>query len=54
MALMIEAIRTSETSVDNHLTRQYIAEDSSEHHGIIVFGFSAYTNPSLQSGWHLF
>jgi hypothetical protein len=29
---MMEAARTSETSVDNHFTRQYNAEDSSEHH----------------------
>jgi hypothetical protein len=29
---MMEAARTSETSVDNHFTRQYIPEDSSEHH----------------------
>jgi hypothetical protein len=29
---MMEAVRTSETSVDNHLTRQYNPEDSSEHH----------------------
>jgi hypothetical protein len=29
---MMEAVRTSETSVDNHITRQYIPEDSSEHH----------------------
>jgi ribonuclease HI len=29
--LMTEAVRTSETSVDNHLTRQYIPEDNSEH-----------------------
>jgi hypothetical protein len=28
---MMEAVRTSETSVDNHFTRQYIPEDSSEH-----------------------
>jgi hypothetical protein len=28
----MEAVRTSETSVDNHFTRQYIPEDSSEHH----------------------
>jgi hypothetical protein len=28
---MIEAVRTSETSVDNHFTRQYNPEDSSEH-----------------------
>jgi hypothetical protein len=27
---MMEAVRTSETSVDNHLTRQYNPEDSSE------------------------
>jgi hypothetical protein len=28
----MEAVRTSETSVDNHFTRQYISEDNSEHH----------------------
>jgi hypothetical protein len=27
----MEAVRTSETSVDNHFTRQYIPEDNSEH-----------------------
>jgi hypothetical protein len=32
LSLMIEAVRTSETSVDNHFTRQYIPEDNSEHH----------------------
>jgi hypothetical protein len=31
VSLMMEAVRTSETSVDNHFTRQYIPEDSSEH-----------------------
>jgi ATP:corrinoid adenosyltransferase len=30
--LMMEAVRTSETSVDNHFTRQYNPEDNSEHH----------------------
>jgi hypothetical protein len=25
------AVRTSETLVDNHFTRQYIPEDNSEH-----------------------
>jgi hypothetical protein len=30
--LMMEAVRTSETSVDNHFTRQYNPGDSSEHH----------------------
>jgi hypothetical protein len=29
---MMEAVRTSETPVDNHFTRQYNPEDSSEHH----------------------
>jgi hypothetical protein len=29
---MMEAVRTSETSVDNHFTRQYIPEDNSENH----------------------
>jgi hypothetical protein len=29
---MMEVVRTSETSVDNHFTRQYIPEDNSEHH----------------------
>jgi hypothetical protein len=31
-SLMMEAVRTSKTSVDNHFTRQYIPEDNSEHH----------------------
>jgi hypothetical protein len=30
-ALMMEAVCTSETSVDNHFTRQYIPEDNYEH-----------------------
>jgi hypothetical protein len=30
VSLMMEAVRTSETSVDNHFTRQYIPEDNSE------------------------
>jgi hypothetical protein len=34
---MMEAVRTSETSVDNHFTRQYIPEDSSEHHTYVMF-----------------
>jgi hypothetical protein len=31
-SLMMEEVRTSETSVDNYFTRQYIPEDNSEHH----------------------
>jgi hypothetical protein len=34
---MMEAARTSETSVDNHFTRQYNPEDSSEHNMIVCF-----------------
>jgi len=29
---MMEAVRTSETSVNNYFTLQYIPEDNSEHH----------------------
>jgi hypothetical protein len=29
---MMEAVRTSESSVDNHFTRQYNPEDSSERY----------------------
>jgi hypothetical protein len=32
----MEAVRTSEASVDNHFTRQYNPEDSSEHLPAIV------------------
>jgi hypothetical protein len=32
IALMMEASRTSETSVDNYFTQQYIPEDKSELH----------------------
>jgi hypothetical protein len=37
--LMMEAVRTSETSVDNYFTRQYIPEDNSEQ---IPFVFVQY------------
>jgi hypothetical protein len=33
----MEAVRTSETSVDNHFTRQYIPEDNSEQSIFCVF-----------------
>jgi hypothetical protein len=32
IAMMMEAARTSETSVENYFTRQYIPEDKSELH----------------------
>jgi hypothetical protein len=31
ITLMMEVARTSETSVNNYFTRQYIPEDKSEH-----------------------
>jgi hypothetical protein len=31
-SLMMEAVRTSETTDDNRFTQQYIPEDNSEHH----------------------
>jgi hypothetical protein len=34
---MMEAVRTSETSVDNHFTRQYNPEDSSEQQNHCLF-----------------
>jgi hypothetical protein len=34
---MMEAVRTFETSVDNHFTRQYNPEDSSEHQTIYEY-----------------
>jgi hypothetical protein len=37
---MMEAVRTSETSVDNNLTRQYNPEDSSEQQ---LFGLLDYS-----------
>jgi hypothetical protein len=40
-SLMMEAARTSETSVDNHFTRQYNPEDSSEHQYVPCFIFPA-------------
>jgi hypothetical protein len=37
---MMEAVRTSETSVDNYFTRQYNPEDSSEHVHTILTCFT--------------
>jgi hypothetical protein len=45
-SLMMEAVRTSETSVDNHFARQYIPEDNSEH--IILLAFVIITNSFLR------
>jgi hypothetical protein len=42
---MMEAARTSETSVDNHFTRQYNPEDSSEHHCHFLLSEYRVVNP---------
>jgi hypothetical protein len=36
-SLMMEVVRTSETSVDNYFTRQYIPEDNYEQNNILLF-----------------
>jgi hypothetical protein len=39
----MEAVRTSETSVDNNFTRQYIPEDNSERiYGLLDFWITLY------------
>jgi tellurite resistance protein TehA-like permease len=45
-SLMMEAARTSEMSVDNYFTRQYIPEDSSE---LENFSFALYLPPVVIS-----
>jgi hypothetical protein len=40
----MEAVRTSETSVDNNFTRQYIPEDNSEHSLACKEGISGATD----------
>jgi hypothetical protein len=44
---MMEAVRTSETSVDNHSTRQYNPEDSSEHHTRRRENLKSHVSPTL-------
>jgi hypothetical protein len=40
--LMMERVRTFETSVDNHFTRQYNPEDSSEQHKRLLAPISTF------------
>jgi hypothetical protein len=47
ISLMMEAVRTSETSVDNHFTRQYIPEDNSEHIFIPFVGIPSWAMSAL-------
>jgi hypothetical protein len=46
-SLMMEAVRTSETSVDNHFTRQYIPEDNSEQ---LCITFASKSHRTAQVG----
>jgi hypothetical protein len=50
-SLLMEAVRTSETSVDNHFTRQYIPEDNSEHE-IIYFAQISNTLQQTEVRFH--
>jgi hypothetical protein len=55
-SLMMEAVRTSETSVDSYFTRQYIPEDNSEHNNFMCeLHWTDKENRSLMSviilGW---
>jgi hypothetical protein len=44
----MEAVRTSETSVDNHFTRQYNPEDSSEDHTRRRENLKSHRNQGIQ------
>jgi hypothetical protein len=42
---MVEVARTSETSVDNYFTQQYIPEDNSELHNLsIIFSTAVFVS----------
>jgi hypothetical protein len=43
-SLMMEAVRTSETSVDNYFKRQYISEDNSELHRFYYLNVICFDN----------
>jgi hypothetical protein len=45
---MMEALRTSETSVDNHFTQQYIPEDNSEHQ-IYYYAYTSTSRRNLEN-----
>jgi hypothetical protein len=49
--IAVEAVRTSETSVDNHFTRQYIPEDNSEQWNSVLWVYEAFKIVKLL--WHL-
>jgi hypothetical protein len=49
---MMEAVRTSETSVDNHFTRQYNPEDNSEHHTRRRENLKSHKNPKVHHRIH--
>jgi hypothetical protein len=50
--MFMEAARTSETSVDNYFTRQYISEDNSEQVRKCTLSITALT-PTVLLHYHL-
>jgi hypothetical protein len=50
---MMEAVRTSETSVDNDFTRQYIPEDNSEHHTRLRENLKSHSTKVFEPIWIL-
>jgi hypothetical protein len=48
-SLMMEAVHTSETSVDNYFTRQYIPEENSEHKSTFSLAFCITANVELHA-----
>jgi hypothetical protein len=45
---MMKAVRTSETSVDNNFTRQYIPENNSEHQVLNKLGPGLFINDDMK------
>jgi hypothetical protein len=56
LSLMMEAAHTSETSVDNYFTRQYIPEDNSERpqNYVIFYTVNSYISSYEQQDFFLF
>jgi hypothetical protein len=48
---MMDAVRTSETSVDNYFTRQYIPEDNSELQTRLCRQLYAYVTATSPLNW---
>jgi hypothetical protein len=51
MSGMMEAVRTSETSVNNYFTLQYIPEDNSEHSSVFFLSNQAAKKELRAESW---